>query len=49
MLLTENPLESIHTTMTTLCKDMSLTNKDAWMYGVIVGWNNEVYEDFKKG
>ena len=35
----ENPFDSLHSTLTTSSRDWSLTRGDAWVYGVVVGWD----------
>ena len=39
MKLSENPLESISDTLTLYCRDLSLDQRDAWIYGIVVGWD----------
>jgi hypothetical protein len=41
----ENPLESLYVQMTGDSKDMSIDKRDAWRYGVIVGWSDESYKE----
>lgn len=36
----ENPLDSLHGVLTSSSRDMSLDRKDAWIYGIVVGWSN---------
>lgn len=45
-------IDSLHTTITTDSKDWSLNKRDAWIYGIIVGWDDalpEVAEKFGWG
>lgn len=36
-----DPLKSIHDTIVFDSRDWSVNKKDAWLYGIIVGWENE--------
>lgn len=36
-----NPFDSIRSTMTGHSRDWSLNHRDAWLYGIIVGWDDE--------
>ncbi len=35
----ENPFKSVHDTICFSSRDYSLDHRDAWLYGVIVGWD----------
>ena len=37
----ECPFESLHNTITSNSRDMSADKRDAWLYGIIVGWKPE--------
>lgn len=41
----ENPLEALYIQQTSDSKDLSLDKRDAWRYGIIVGWDNASYEE----
>jgi hypothetical protein len=36
----EHPLESIHSVMVFSPADHSLNERDAWVYGIVVGWDD---------
>lgn len=38
----ENPFTSIHDTICFDSKDYSLNHRDAWLYGIIVGWGDSL-------
>jgi hypothetical protein len=44
--LPENPMESIYDTIVFDSKDFSLNKRDAWLYGIVVGWD-KAYEELK--
>lgn len=37
----ENPFESLHTVMVFDPRDWSAYKRDAWVYGIVVGWDEE--------
>lgn len=39
-----NPFSSLHTAIVTDVRDWSLIKRDAWLYGVVVGWSNNSLE-----
>ena len=41
-------LFSLRTTMTTDSRDWSLYKRDAWIYGIVVGWGDALPEISKK-
>jgi len=41
MSLPENPFESLHNVIVFDSRDWSKNKKDAWLYGIIVGWIDE--------
>jgi len=43
-----NSLESIRDTFVKSSKDWALTKQDSWLYGIIVGWDNESYQSLSK-
>jgi len=43
-----NPLQAIHESYGRSSKDMSEQKFDAWMYGVVVGWDDKSYEQLQK-
>ncbi len=40
-----NPLESIHNVLTCSVRDYSVDRRDAWVYGIVVGWDDESYAE----
>lgn len=40
MAATENPFDSLHNAITSSAKVYALTSHDAWIYGIIVGWDD---------
>lgn len=38
---TENVKESVENCMTFHARDWSLNKRDAWMYGIVCGWDDE--------
>ena len=44
----ENPLESIKTTIAFDSKDYSLNKRDAWIYGIVCGWDDALDEVCKQ-
>lgn len=42
------PFESLHDTIVFSSKDWSLCKTDAWIYGVIVGWDEDALKEIKK-
>lgn len=38
---TTNPGDSLRTVLTTSPRDYSILERDAWTYGIIIGWNDE--------
>ncbi len=45
---TLNPLESIECTIAFSSRDMSSDKRDAWLYGIILGWDDESLEEFQE-
>lgn len=45
---TENPMQSIHTSISGHVRDMGIDKRDAWIYGIAVGWDDESYKEFQK-
>ena len=43
-----NPLKSLRNTVVFGAKDWSVDKRDAWIYGIIVGWNDESLENLAK-
>lgn len=44
---TENPLQSIHTSITSSSRDFGIDHRDAWIYGIAVGWDDASYNELK--
>lgn len=42
-----NPLESIATAIAFSPRDWSSHHRDAWIYGIVLGWDKEVLEELK--
>ena len=38
----ENPLQSVRDTICLDSKDYSLNHRDAWLYGIVVGWDDSL-------
>jgi hypothetical protein len=38
---TENPLESVERALAFATKDWSADRRDAWIYGIALGWDDE--------
>lgn len=45
---TENPFESLRDLMVFSAKDWSLTPEEAWLYGIIVGWDDRALADLRE-
>ncbi|MFW2500430.1 hypothetical protein [Clostridium diolis] len=50
-----NPFESLHNTIVFDVKDWSTDKRNAWIYGIIVGWGSddpeiaeEIFQEFNK-
>lgn len=44
-----NPFESIHSVMVFDPRDWALNPKDAWIYGIVVRWDNEAsYKELRQ-
>lgn len=43
----QNPLESLHNTIVFSVRDYGNYSKDAWIYGIIVGWDDESLKELK--
>lgn len=41
----ENPFDSLHAALTTHSRDWSKNDRDAWVWGIIVGWGNDSLEE----
>lgn len=48
MPMEENPFESIKTCMATHVRDWSEDNRDAWMYGIVFGWDSASMKQLSK-
>lgn len=46
--LTEDPKESIGSCLAFQCRDMSCDHRDAWVYGIVHGWDHCLKEVAKK-
>jgi hypothetical protein len=44
-----NPLESLHNTIVFGARDWSACKRDAWIYGIVVGWGNVVTGEYNNG
>lgn len=42
-----NPLESITDTLAFYCRDLSTDHRDAWIYGIAVGWDDESLKELR--
>jgi hypothetical protein len=42
---TENFVESLHDCMVFDARDWALDNRNAWMYGIVVGWDADSMAD----
>lgn len=40
-----NPLESIHDCIVFSCRDWAKDKRSAWIYGIVVGWDSDSYEE----
>lgn len=45
---TENPLQSLLTSMTGDPRDFGTDKGDAWRYGIVCGWNNASYRELQQ-
>ncbi|RLL17998.1 hypothetical protein [Acinetobacter chengduensis] len=45
---TENPLESLRSAVVFSSKDYSSCKRDAWIYGIVVGWEGKALEEVSK-
>lgn len=43
-----NPLESIATAIAFSPRDWSSNHRDAWIYGIVLGWDEDDLEELKK-
>lgn len=43
-----NPLQSIRDSFIVTSKDMAATKFDAWIYGIVVGWDDDSYKELAK-
>ena len=43
-----NPFDSLYKTIVFDSKDYSLSKRDVWIYGIVVGWDDECIEELKK-
>lgn len=41
----ENPLESLRSAIVFSSRDWSSCKRDAWIYGIVVGWDDEAFEE----
>jgi len=41
---TEDPIVSLELCLCTSARDHSLYKRDAWVYGIIIGWGESTYE-----
>lgn len=44
----EDPLESLENTMATDARDWATNFRDAWLYGIVCGWGDAIYEVAEK-
>ena len=44
----EDPLESLETTLAFSARDMGETTQDAWIYGIIIGWDLPSLRELQK-
>lgn len=44
----KNCFESIHSALTSYTGDLSKEENLAWIYGIIIGWNDESLDDLSK-
>ena len=44
----ECPLESIDCTLAFASKDWAVDKNDAWIYGIVVGWDDEALLELKE-
>lgn len=47
MLMSENPLESLYDTVVFHSRDWSMHKRDAWIWGIVIGWDKESLEELK--
>jgi hypothetical protein len=45
---TENPLESLRYAVAFSSMDWSTEKRNAWIYGIICGWDNDCFAEFNK-
>ena len=45
---TENPLESLRTAVVFSSKDYGACKRDAWVYGIVVGWDDDALEELSE-
>lgn len=46
--VTLDPLDSIYTTIAFSSRDMSACKRDAWIYGIVLGWDESIKEIAEK-
>ena len=44
----EYPLESLRDTLPFSCRDWGQEKRDAWIWGIICGWNNDCFKEFNQ-
>lgn len=44
----ENPLENISCAIAFSPKDWSVESRDAWIYGIVLGWDDESLDELSK-
>ena len=44
----ENPLESVRSCICFDSGDWGAEKRKAWIYGIVVGWNEDSYKEFQK-
>lgn len=44
----ENPFESIRNCIVFHCRDWSTDKRDAWLYGIVCGWDNEALKELQE-
>ena len=48
MSLPEDPIESLERALATASKDWSESKDDAWIYGIILGWDKESLQELQE-
>jgi hypothetical protein len=42
-----NPLDSLHTVMATDVRDWASNRNDAWLYGIVCGWDKAALKELR--